>query len=354
MPTATRVATSERPAVDRAEPVEEGSAAQPPAQHEQDHRPCDEADPGPRAAAHRATSSSTRATRSAVSGQPASVVRRSRAAARRSCRSASSRSQRRSDRGQRGRVVGRHQHSGSSPGGGRPERLGQPADLGRQDGDAPREGLADHHPPALRAGGQHQRVGAGVGLVEPGAGQRAGPRDPVGDAELGRMALQPRRRAPGRGRATPHRSGARAGRRPRRGPPAARRGPCRRVTAATQSSSPPDSFPSARSAGSAPGVGDVHPLGAQRVVVDHPPPAPLAGGHHGGRGHQHQALGEPGLDVALAERHVQEYDEPQPLGLGEHGLGRPDRDETVHQHDRVVGQSQDWPGHESGHRPGCR
>jgi hypothetical protein len=62
------------------------------------------------------------------------------------------------------------------------QRLGQPADVGADDGEPAAQGLGHDHAVGLGAGGQHEDVSARVGPVEVDVGERARESHPVVDA----------------------------------------------------------------------------------------------------------------------------------------------------------------------------
>ena len=89
------------------------------------------------------------------------------------------------------------------------------------------------------------------------------------------------------------------------------------------------------------GLGDVHAVGGQRVQLEQPTPGPVAGRDDRGGSREHRALAD--ADVigvvsrrAVAERHVDEHDQPQPARLRHEHLGRRRRDQPVEQHDGAV------------------
>ena len=156
-------------------------------------------------------------------------------------------------RAERRRVVGRNEQPGPDPVGAVTESLGQPADLGCDDRQAAGQRLGDDHAVGLGARRQHEQVRGGVAALEVDSGPRSR------RSARGRRSRRPvrggedRRRTPGRGPGCPRTRSATTGRRSSPAHRAARRAPCRGVTAATQSSSRPAAVPAARSAASTPG-----------------------------------------------------------------------------------------------------
>ena len=224
---------------------------------------------------------------------------------------------------------GGHEEPGARAVGSPAQRLGDPADARGHHGDPARQRLGDDHPVGLGAGGEHEQVGAGVRRVEVGAGARSGEARPGGRSRPARPAVGAGRRSRARGRGSRRRCTARAGPRPERARRRRTSYPLAGVTAPTHSSSPPTAVPGARSSGSAPGAGDVHAAGGETVVVEHPGLRPVAGGDDGRDRREHRALARPARERGLAQRHVQQHDQPQPLGLGDDDLGGGRGDQPV-------------------------
>ena len=88
-------------------------------------------------------------------------------------------------------------------------------------------------------------------------------------------------------------------------------------------------------------LGDVHPIGRQRVQLLQPAPSPCAGRDDGGGRREDLALARPdraGLVARrpVAERHVHEHNLPQPVRLRHERLGGGGRDQPVEQHHGAI------------------
>ena len=95
------------------------------------------------------------------------------------------------------------------------------------------------------------------------------------------------------------------------------------------------------------GLGDMHPVGRQRVELQQPAPCPGAGRDDGSGAREDRALplaGVAGLTRRVAQRHVHEHDQPQPARLRHQHLGGRRGDQPVEQHDGVVGDLLDDAG----------
>jgi hypothetical protein len=94
------------------------------------------------------------------------------------------------------------------------------------------------------------------------------------------------------------------------------------------------------------GLGHVHPVGRQRVELSQPAPSPCAGRDDGGGRSEDLALARTdraGLAVrrAVAERHVNEHDLPQPARLGHERFGGGGGDQPVEQDHGAIGNPPD-------------
>ena len=89
-------------------------------------------------------------------------------------------------------------------------------------------------------------------------------------------------------------------------------------------------------------LGDVHPIGGQRVQLGQAAARPGAGRDDRSRGRQDRAFSRPGLvgpavGRAVTERHVDEHDQPQTARLRHEYLRGRRGNEPVEQHDGAIG-----------------
>ena len=276
-----------------------------------------------------------------MADHPASDARRSRAARRNRSRRSASPSQARSAAPSAAGSSGGTSRPGPDAVGGVTEGLRHAADVGRDDRQATRQRLGHDHAVGLGARRQHQQVRGGVAALEIGAGPRAREAHPIAQPASSAAAtetLDERRVAvqaahahavPGqvRGRrqrieqhVVPLVGGHRgdAEQRP------ARRRPGREVGRVDA------------------GLGDVDPVGRQRVQLQQPAAGPRAGRDDGGGGREDCAFPLPRLaravgGRAMAQRHVHEHDQPQPARLRHQHPGCRRGDQAVEQHDGAVG-----------------
>ena len=172
--------------------------------------------------------------------------------------------------GERRRVVGRDQQPRPDPVGAVTEGLGHPADVGGEDRQAAGQGLGDDHAVGLGARRQHQQVRGGVAAVEIGSGPRS--------REVHAVA---RARRPARGGADASTNAGSRSRLPTHTQCQDRSGDRRQrieqhVVALVEGhrrdaeQRPAGRGPGRELGGVDAGLGDVHPVGGQRVELQQP------------------------------------------------------------------------------------